>query len=250
MSPVRQRPDKAELQTQTKLWRYFDLDGALNLIRTNMLRFTQLAKFEDGFEGRQSLAEKAKDVADRKAAGIPIFENEQETSWLIEVFNRHHTYASCWTTVSPNSMLMWSIYAPKPESVAVETTVGKLLASLPESGPEVLMGGLDYGNREVGISNSYNPLAAVWSKWDYYAHEREVRLHVNANEFGESHAARCVCQEPEYRMIEFGPNTFDQVYAHPMMGEDLFLGLGAQITSLSAGLKLERTGIRMQPSGD
>ena len=250
MSPVRQRPDKAELQTQTKLWRYFDLDGALNLIRTNMLRFTQLAKFEDGFEGRQSLAEKAKDVADRKAAGIPIFENEQETSRLIEVFNRRNTYASCWTTVSPNSMLMWSIYAPKPESVAVETTVGKLLAALPELGPEVLMGGLDYGNREVGISNSHNPLAAVWGKWDYYAHEREVRLLVNANEFGESHAVRCVCQEPEYRMIEFGPNTFDQVYAHPNMGGDLFRGLGTQIASLSAGFRLERTGIRMQPSGD
>ena len=245
MSPVRQRPDKAELQTQTKLWRYFDLDGALNLIRTNMLRFTQLAKFEDGFEGRQSLAEKAKDVADRKAAGIPVFENEDEASRLIEVFNRHHTYASCWTTVSPNSMLMWSIYAPKPESVAVETTVGKLLASLPESGPEVLMGGLDYGNREVGISNSHNPLAAVWSKWDYYAHEREVRLLVNANEFGESHAVRCVCQEPEYRMIEFDPDTFDRVYAHPMMGEDLFLGLGARIASLSVGLRLERADIQL-----
>lgn len=146
-------------------------------------------------------------------------------------------------------MLMWSIYAPKPESVAIETTVGKLLASLTESGPEVLMGGLDYWNREVGISNSHNPLAAVWAKWNYYAHEREVRLHVNANEFGESHAVRCVCQEPEYRMIEFGPSTFDRVYAHPRMGEDLYRSLGAQIASLSAGFRLERTGIRVHPKG-
>lgn len=123
--------------------------------------------------------------------------------------------------------------------------MGKLLAALPESGPEVLMGGLDYGNREMGISNSHNPLVAVWAKWDYYAHEREVRLHVNANELGESHAARCVCQEPEYRMIEFGPNTFDRVYAHPRMGEDLFESIAARLESFGGGLRLERAGIRL-----
>lgn len=216
MSPVRHRPNKPELPSETSLWRYFDLDGALNLLSTNTLKFTQLAKFDDGFGGRQSPAEIAQNNSDRYKAGIPIFEKEQESARPFEIFNRHHTYASCWTTVSPNSMLMWSIYAPRPESVA----------------------------------DSHNPLAAVWSKWDYYAHESEVRLHVDANNFGESHGERCVCQEPESRWIEFGRNAFSRVYAHPGMGEDLFEALGAQIASLKADLRLERTGIRMEPKGD
>lgn len=43
MSPVRHRPNKPELACETKLWRYFDLDGSLNLLGTNTLKFNQLA---------------------------------------------------------------------------------------------------------------------------------------------------------------------------------------------------------------
>lgn len=50
-SPVRHRPNKPELPSEISLWRYFDLDRALNLLRTNTLKFTQLAMFDDGFEG-------------------------------------------------------------------------------------------------------------------------------------------------------------------------------------------------------
>lgn len=143
------------------------------------------------------------------------------------------------------SMLMWSIYTPRPESLAIETTIGNLIASLPETGPEVLIGTLDYGNRETGVINSHNPLAAVWSKWDYYAHESEVRLLFDANNFDESHGPRCLCQEPASRSIELNPNTFNRVYAHPQMGEDLFESIAARLESVGGGLRLERAGIRL-----
>lgn len=132
----------------------------------------------------------------------------------------------------------------QPESLAIETTVGNLIVSLPETGPEVLIGALDYGDREFGIINSHNPLAAVWGKWNYYAHESEVRLHVDANNFGESHGERCVCQEPESRWIEFGRNAFSRVYAHPKMGEDLFEAVRERVEAFDGGLGVERAGVR------
>lgn len=107
MSPVRNHLNKLGLACETKLCRCFDLDGALNLLSTITLKFKQLAKFDDGFEGQQSRAEIAQDNSDQRKEGIPIIENE--FARLTEVFNRHHTYANCWTTVTPNSMLMLSI---------------------------------------------------------------------------------------------------------------------------------------------
>lgn len=247
MSPVRPRPNKSELPGHTPLWRYFDLNGALNLLRTNSLKFTQLAEFEDGFEGRQSSAEKVQDILDREAAGINFHYREAGEVDLFEVFNRFHTYASCWTTISPNSLMMWSIYAPAPESIAMETTVSKLCESYAGIEPEILIGQLGYGNRESGITNSYNPLEAIWSKWDYYAHESEVRLNVNANNFNESHDMRCTCREPKERFLKFQPNPFTRIYSHPRMGEDLYEGLSYLLKTIGEGFTLEKTSIVIEP---
>ena len=108
-----------------------------------------------------------------------------------------------------------------------------------------MIGTLNYGNRETGVINSNNPLVAVWGNWDYYAHESEVRLHVDANNFDESHGPRCLCQELESRSIELNPNTFNRIYAHPKMGEDLFESNAARLESFGGGLRLERAGIRL-----
>jgi hypothetical protein len=246
MSPLRQRPNKPLLTKELTLWRYFDLDGGLNLLRTNELQFTQLARFEDGYEGRQSPEEKriADEAATSIGVNIPRFSKEID---LAEIFNRYHTYASCWTTISPNSMMMWSIYAPRAESVAIETTVGKLLDAFPEFGPEVIIGALEYGDRIQGVADSFNPFEAIWNKWDYYAHEKEIRLNVNANNFDESHGMRCICQEPASRRIGFKKEAFSRIYAHPKMGADLFDGISNQLKSFGCGLSLERTAILMEP---
>ena len=54
-----------------------------------------------------------------------------------------------------------------------------------------------------------------------------------------------MCQEPESKFIELNPNTFNRVYAHPKMGEDLFESIAARLESFGCGLRLERAGIRL-----
>ena len=120
-----------------------------------------------------------------------------------------------------------------------------MITSSQETCPEVLIGTLDYRNRETGVINSHNLLAAVWSYWVYYAHQSEVRLHVDENNFDESHGPRCLCQEPESRSIELNPNTFNRVYAHPKLGEDLFESIAARLESFGGELRLEGAGIRL-----
>lgn len=240
MSPVRQRPNVALLPLDMVLWRYFDLEGALNLLKTNELRFTQLAQFEDGYEGRQSKAEKVQDRDGRVKFGLATPDSDLNFD-LWYVFNRFHTFASCWTSIGPNSMMMWSIYAPRAESLTLETTVGDLMNSLPEEGPEVFLGQLEYGDRENDPSDLPNPLDAKWRKWDYYSHENEVRLTVNSNSFEENHGLRCVCEEPHYRQVKLEIFPIRRIYAHPKMGENLFSTLSAQIDSLEIGLSLDRS---------
>lgn len=247
MSPVRLRSNVSVLSEDQRLWRYFDLEGALNILRTNNLRLTQLAEFDDGYEGLQSPAERERDELLNTPESLHSSNFDRDSMNLFEVFNRFHTYASCWTSVSPNSMMMWSIYAPEPNSIAIETTVGSLLNSLPETGPELILGALEYGDRVQDVSELYNPLDAIWKKWNYYAHEQEVRLNVNANNFGESHDSRCSCQEPKFKSVELRPDTFSRVYAHPKMKEEVFQGLSSLIESHINGRRLERTAIRVSP---
>lgn len=246
MSPIRQRPNVAQLPLDMVLWRYFDLEGALNLLKTKELRFTQLAQFEDGYEGRHSKAEKVQDREERVKLGLAAPDSDLGFD-LLDGFNRFHTFASCWTSIGPNSMMMWSIYAPKAESLALETTVGDLLNSLPEDGPEVFIGRLEYGDRENDKADIPNPLGPIWHKWDYYSHENEVRLTVNSNNFDGGNAGRCLCEEPHYRFLNLERFPINRIYVHPKMGENLFATLSTQINSLRIGLGLDRTSIRIEP---
>ena len=45
----------------------------------------------------------------------------------------------------------------------IDAIVRNLFASLPETGSEVLLETLDYGNRKTRVVNSNNPLDAVWA---------------------------------------------------------------------------------------
>lgn len=76
-----------------------------------------------------------------------------------------------------------------------------------------------------------------------------MRLHVDANNFDESHVPRCLCQEPESSSIELNSNTFNRVYAHPKRGEDLFESIAARLESFGGGLRLERADIRLRSVG-
>lgn len=64
-----------------------------------------------------------------------------------------------------------------------------------------------------------------------------MRLHVDANNFNESHGPRCVCKEPQSSSIDLNPNTFNRVYAHPKMGEYLFESIAARLESLAAAIR-------------
>jgi hypothetical protein len=83
---------------------------------------------------------------------------------------RRSVYANCWTRGDSESHAMWRIYCRSTEGVAVQTTFGRLRASLPEH-LEVLPVGYEHGSDdELGI------LAVVTQKRPAFAYEHEIRV--------------------------------------------------------------------------
>lgn len=241
---IRNQFESDNLDSSTKLWRYMDHIGAIDFITNLKLRFTQLAEFEDISEGQMSKAEIEDRIKQEKALGSRPT-NPDVASSLHNLYNRHFNYASCWTTKDPNSMLMWSIYAPNKDSVAIETTVGKLKLAAGEKDPEVLIGKIKYGDREFGILDSFNSLNAIWAKWDYYEHEEEIRLLTDGMRLGWSHPTRPICEEPKYAFVQFEDNPVSNIYASPRMSEESFRVISEVINKTSTGLVLEKTKIKL-----
>lgn len=246
---IKLRPNKPIISGSTRIWRYMDLLGLLDLIQNSELRFTQLAQFDDGFEGRISNEEIKEDIRQKEIAGIPTHLDGQIRG-LTEVLNRYTNYASCWTLNEPDSMMMWSIYAPNSQTVAIETDIGGIMKFAGDKDPEIIAGFMEYGDRENGILNAHNHLDAIWAKWDYYAHERELRFLVSANALELDMDEGPVQQTPKYAKVKFNKAPVSRILANPRMSDEDFDSINKVLEALNTGHKLERTKIKIKPSGN
>lgn len=244
MTSIRFEPNGEQLSLDLKIWRYMDLLGAVDLVSNLRMRLTQLSRFEDGWEGRRSQAELAEELESQKRAGIPTVGNDKSNEIVTE-YIRTSTYVSCWTTTSPASMLMWSLYARSPQSLALETNIGQLISSAGLGDPEVQLGKVNYGDRVNGVINSINPFHASWSKWDHYEHEQEIRFTSDVMRLTTPGANSLITNDRKYAYFRFDKQPILVIHAHPKMTNVDFEN--TQKLFVPHGVQVRRSTISLNP---
>lgn len=113
------------LKTDMVLVRYLDLAKYIDLISTKTLYVASAVEFEDSLEG--TLPEQIREMYENDPEVIKhvgtksIIEKEQE--------NRIKNNVSCWTKGPKDNMALWKIYGESKQSIAIITTLEKLIHS-------------------------------------------------------------------------------------------------------------------------
>ncbi len=113
-----------DLDLKQVITRYLDLPKFLDLLRSNELHLESADSFDDRLEGtlpetiRQSFFE-----------NIPAEERNNKSIEELEYENKLRTNISCWTLGSVDNMALWKIYGRSHQSVAISTTIEKIISS-------------------------------------------------------------------------------------------------------------------------
>jgi hypothetical protein len=138
------------------VWRYMPFANFVWVIAMESLYFSRLDQHDDSWEG---LLPKNWSIEQRKYA-------------------RFTKYVNCWHMNGTESNAMWKLYGNSTgETVAIKTTVGRLINALKESPIPVNIGIVKYEERDLPEGNLYLP---VTYKRKAFQHEKELRLCVSS----------------------------------------------------------------------
>jgi hypothetical protein len=167
---------------EATLWRYMDFTKFLALLETEELHLSQIARFDDPFEGHPPRM-----VVEIQRA-MPFGLSDKEYEKLGEDINeninsfrnsRNSIAASCWHLNEVESSAMWRLYLHSSEGIAIKTTFADLIASLQKS-PIKLHGALvEYVNFENFYAQHKDPLLWATYKRESFRHEQEFRILAN-----------------------------------------------------------------------
>lgn len=143
-----------------------DLARFLALLSTSQLYFSRIDALEDWFEGSLTNAHYKMTLMD-------------EVSTKLWRGLRKRVYVNCWFSHEAQSIAMWSIYGKSKSSVAIRTTLKKLIAVLLDSGATgyPLVGLVDYLDfQKDGPRDMRNIMTPSMQKDKVYAYEHELRV--------------------------------------------------------------------------
>ncbi|MGE0157217.1 MAG: hypothetical protein AB7T17_09345 [Geobacter sp.] len=141
----------------TTIWRYMSFGQLSWLIAQEKLYFSRLDQHEDGWEGF-----------------MPSNWDRGKSRYI-----RFTAYINCWHMNDSESDAMWKCYGnPYGETVAVKTTVGRLIRALDISPTPTYIGSIDYKESKSLEANLYTP---VLFKRTAFLHEQELRLCISSN---------------------------------------------------------------------
>ena len=138
------------------IWRYISFARFVWLIAKESLYFSRLDQHDDWWEGL-----------------LP-------KNWNIEYqkYVRFAKYINCWHMNVSESDAMWKLYGNSAgETVAIRTTVDRLIKSLEKSDIPVYIGKMKYEERDRPEGNLYLP---VTYKRRPFRHEKELRLCISS----------------------------------------------------------------------
>jgi len=156
-----------------------DFTKFLALLETQELHLTQLARFDDPFEGHPPR------MVIEVHRAMPFGLSDEQYEKLGEEINedlksfrnsRNLIAASCWHLNEVESAAMWNLYLRSGEGIAIKTTFADLAASL-QSSPIKVHGALvEYVDFEHFYPKHRDSLLWATYKRESFRHEQEFRI--------------------------------------------------------------------------
>ena len=158
----------------TKIWRYMDFTGFVDMLSHAGLFFCRVDRFDDPFEGsipRRWLEEsKIEDdslgnTGISRPAIVAISREEllKQRPWVL---------VNCWHMNEGESVAMWKLYAGSSRAICIQSTYGKLDEAL-DSGLFIgKVNYISYEDDDIPIGNLFWP---IMHKRKSFEHERELR---------------------------------------------------------------------------
>lgn len=157
------------------LRRYMDFFKFQHLINTRRLFLTPASAFNDKIEGHYTSQDYNR--WDKQLSGWGFNSNEREIAekakGMIARHNQGTVVISCWTMAPVIDSRIWEEYAKPPETVVLETTVGRLRQTLGSGFLIVPVRYLDFDEDQIPKEHSLQPFCY---KQACYAWEQEVRV--------------------------------------------------------------------------
>jgi len=160
-----------------KIWKYYDFYKFLFLIENSSFHFTKLNEFEDPLEGNLTNATINRL---RKQAKIDKKEEVEEfiTSYK-EWLDKGLIAVSCWCRSNNESYHLWKSYGNEKYSVCLQSTIGKLIASVENTKEQIIFADVqykDYNEFDIFEKTKTNFIFAASYKDIPYKDDKELRL--------------------------------------------------------------------------
>lgn len=151
--------DRNRPRGDAKIWRYMSVSKYLSLVSTRQLYFARADLLGDPFEGAIGISR----VRTSYSAPGSIFGTTAP---------REKVYISCWHEQSHELAAMWSVYGVLGESVAIRSTFGALVHTLPDS---VVVGRVRYTDFSKLPPEAHDERTRYFFKRRSFSTDRELR---------------------------------------------------------------------------
>jgi hypothetical protein len=164
----------AVLPKETRLWRYIDLSKLIHLLSTGSLWMCRSDLLGDPFEGSTP----EPDVRQREREFTTLIVAGMDGSKIVGSLRRtgrKRTFINCWHMGEHESAAMWRLYLKSDEGVAIQSTVGKLWASIrsDSADEQIVLGQVEY----IDFGQPWGQNDSLYLiKRKSFEHEREIRL--------------------------------------------------------------------------
>jgi hypothetical protein len=156
---------------------------------------------------------------------------------VTRVLNQQGGYASCWSLNPPTDMVMWRSYAQSLSSVALKSTIGKLMNSLVDVP----------GFSAIGLIK-YKPMAGIpianlhfqdkcFEKFDAYQFEHEVRLFISL--LNEPRRPENLYNYPDHHFESVNRDYLGGLALHPLMPSETRSMVKTCLASVAHDLSIE-----------
>lgn len=168
-----------------KIWRYMDFTKFENLLYTESLFFCRADRFEDKWEG--IFPKKMIEKFNLKEKSMPSDDGNKYTlcEWQIVKEARSHLI-NCWHANDHESDAMWKLYSPNRQSIAIQSTIGRLKKCFNKTTERIRIGAVEYvdfknwkPNNRVFNMGEPNTLKTFLLKRKGFEHEKEIRTITN-----------------------------------------------------------------------
>ena len=158
-------------ETDTQVWRYMDFVGFVWMLKNSALWFSRADFFEDKWEGAYPEPTIAANKSEGSAGDL-IWQGFVKNAAMM----RKTIFINSWYAKPYESAAMWQVYAGHGNSIAIRSTVGRLINSIAKDSSQIHLGRVKYIDYKKDVIEGSNAFSPYLRKRLSFEHESEVRL--------------------------------------------------------------------------